>query len=499
MTMNFTFDEIKAKTAGLTIRNQCYVDGKFVDAASGKTYDCIDPANGKTITQIPFCESEDVDSVVAVARKAFEDGRWANLKPSDRKKILLRWADLMEAHATELEILETIDTGKTITDSNTVDIPLALDAIRWSAEAIDKVYGKVSPTGRFAVGTTTHEPLGVVAAIMPWNFPLYMAAWKLGPILATGNSMILKPAELTPLTSIRVAELATEAGIPDGVLNVLTGYGDAVGEPLSLHPDVDCISFTGSTAVGRKILKYSADSNMKRVSLECGGKSPAIIMPDADLDLAAEVAAWGTFYNMGECCDALSRMIVHESVKDEVLEKAIKIAKGIKVGDPLDPTSNNGAIVDGKQLDRIMNYIDSGKSQGAKIATGGNRILTETGGYFLEPTIFDEVDNKMTIAQEEIFGPVISTITFKDTEEAINIANDSCYGLCASIFTNDLNTTHSMAKALKVGAVWVNCFDAGDMSVPHGGYKLTGIGRDRSLSALDKYCEAKVTWIKLPE
>ena len=496
--LDFTFDEIKAKVADLNIRNQSYVDGKFVDAADGKTYSCINPSNGQTITKIPDCSSEDVDRVVAAARRAFEDGRWADMTPADRKKILLKWTDLMEAHATELEILETIDTGKTISDSNNTDIPLALDAIRWSAEAIDKVYGQVAPSGKYAVGTITREPLGVVAAIMPWNFPLYMAAWKLGPILATGNSMILKPAELTPLTSIRVAELATEAGLPDGVLNVITGYGESVGMPLGLHPGVDCVSFTGSAEVGRLIMKYSADSNMKRVSLECGGKSPAIIMQDADLDLAAEVAAWGTFYNMGECCDALSRMIVHESVKDEVVECAVSIAKNITVGDPLDPASHNGAIVDDVQLDRIMSYIDSGKSEGAKIATGGNRILTDTGGYFVEPTIFDEVDNKMTIAQEEIFGPVISTISFSDTEEAVRIANDSAYGLVASLFTNDLNTTHSVSKALKVGAVWVNCFDAGDMTVPHGGYKLSGIGRDRSLYALEKYCEQKVTWIKLP-
>ncbi len=498
MSAALSLDSIKSQAEGLSYRSQAFIDGKYVDAASGQTFDCVSPANGKALAQVAACDAEDVDRAVAAARRAFEDGRWRDEAPAERKKTLQKFADLIESHATELALLETLDMGKPIRDSANIDIPAAANCIRWYAEAIDKVYDEIAPTPADSVAMITREPLGVVGAVVPWNFPLLMAVWKIGPALATGNSIIVKPAEQSPLTMIRVAELAAEAGIPDGVLGVLPGFGETAGQALGRHMDVDCVAFTGSAEVGKYFLKYAGESNMKRVSLECGGKTPNIVMADApDLDAAATAAAWGIFFNQGEVCNAGSRLLVEESVKDRLLDKVMEVGKAMRVGDPLDPATQIGAIVDDNQLDRIMGYIDEGRKEGAKLAMGGERILAESGGYYVEPTVFDDVRNDMTIAQEEIFGPVLSTITFREPEEALEIANDTIYGLAAAIWTRDINKAMKAAKRLRAGSVWVNCFDAGDMTMPFGGYKQSGFGRDKSLHAMEKYTQLKSTWIQL--
>ncbi|MEE8187674.1 MAG: aldehyde dehydrogenase [Kiloniellales bacterium] len=498
MSAVLSLDTLKSQADGLSYRSQAFIDGAYVDAADGKTFDCVSPIDGKTLAQVAACDKEDVDRAVAAARRAFEDGRWRNYAPAKRKKILLKLAELIEQHATELALLETLDMGKPIRDSSNIDIPASAGCIRWYAEAIDKVYDEIAQTPADTVAMITREPMGVCAAVVPWNFPLLMAVWKIGPALATGNSLIVKPAEQSPLTMIRVAELAAEAGVPDGVLGVLPGFGETAGQALGLHMDVDCVAFTGSAEVGKYFMKYSGESNMKRVSLECGGKTPNIVMADApDLDAAATAAAWGIFFNQGEVCNAGSRLLVEESVKDRLLEKVMEVGKGMRVGDPLDPETEMGAIVDDTQLDRIMGYIDIGQKEGATLSMGGKRLMAESGGYYVQPTIFDKVNNQMTIAREEIFGPVLSTITFKEPEEAIEIANDTMFGLAAAVWTRDINKALKSAKALRAGSVWVNCFDAGDNTVPFGGYKQSGFGRDKSLHAMEKYTELKTTYIQL--
>ncbi|EXF43121.1 aldehyde dehydrogenase family protein [Pseudomonas sp. BAY1663] len=450
------------------------------------------------LAQVASCEQADAERAVASARAAFEAGVWAKLAPARRKAVMIRFADLLEANREELALLETLDMGKPIGDSLAVDVPGAARALRWSGEAIDKLYDEVAATPHDQLGLVTREPVGVVAAIVPWNFPLMMACWKLGPALASGNSVVLKPSEKSPLTALRIARLAIEAGIPAGVLNVLPGYGHTVGKALALHMNVDTLVFTGSTRVAKQLMIYAGESNMKRVWLEAGGKSPNIVFADApDLQAAAQAAASAIAFNQGEVCTAGSRLLVERSIKARFLPMVVEALKMWRPGNPLDPATNVGALVDTQQLNSVLGYIDAGREAGAQVLVGGQRTLEETGGLYVEPTIFDGVDNAMKIAQEEIFGPVLSVITFDSAEEAIAIANDTPYGLAAAVWTADLSRAHRTARALRAGSVWVNQYDGGDMTAPFGGFKQSGNGRDKSLHAFDKYTELKATWIQL--
>ncbi len=483
--------------AGLQLEGRAFVDGAYVPALSGETFDSINPATGKTLGAIAAGNAADVEAAVRSARRAFESGVWSKMSPSDRGRRLVRFADLVEKHARELALLETLDMGKPISDSLSVDLPLSITCLRWFGEAADKVYDEIAPTPGSAVAMMRRAPLGVVAAVVPWNFPLMMACWKIAPILAAGNTVVLKPAEQSSYSAIRIAALAIEAGIPEGVLNVVPGKGETVGRALGLHPDVDCVAFTGSTEVGKLFMQYSGQSNLKRVGLECGGKSPNIIFADApDLKAAAVAAAWGIFYNQGEVCNAGSRLLVEQSVRDEVVEIVVETGKAMRVGDPLDPATQIGALGDTKQASRVMEYIAIGRREGARLVSGGTRP-SNLSDCFIEPTVFDTVLPEMKIAKEEIFGPVLSVMSFNDEDEAVRIANDTIYGLAAGLWTRDVNRTFRVSDKLQAGVVWVNCFDHGHISSPFGGFKQSGFGRDKSLHALDKYTDIKTTWINL--
>ncbi len=408
------------------------------------------------------------------------------------------FAELLRANRDELALTETLDMGKPIADSLSVDVPSTANCIQWYAEAVDKIYDEVAPTGRDSLALITREPLGVVGAIVPWNFPMIMAAWKLGPILAAGNSIVLKPSEKSSLTALRMAELALEAGLPPGVFNVVTGFGHTAGKALASHMDVDGIAFTGSTATGKLVMGYAAQSNLKRVSLECGGKSPNIVMADCrDVQRAARAAAYAIFFNQGEMCSAGSRLVVHESLKDQMLEEVAKVGLELAPGDPLDPATKLGAIVDAGQMQRVLQYIDAGRADGARLAFGGAQVRKDSGGCYIEPTAFEGVRSDMRIAREEIFGPVLAVLTFRDEAEAIAIANDTAYGLAAAVWTQGLNAAHRMSRAIRAGMVYVNCYDADDITVPFGGFRQSGMGRDKSLHAFDKFTELKTTWIDL--
>ncbi|WP_135078475.1 aldehyde dehydrogenase [Terasakiella sp. SH-1] len=486
------------RAANLQFTSQAFIDGNYVDAASGKMFDCISPIDGRTLTSIAACGEEDVNRAVKAARAAVNDERWSGLAPTERKKILLHFADLIEANGDDLALLETLDMGKPISDALAIDVPATVRSFRWYAEAIDKIYDEVAPTAPNFHATITREPIGICAIVVPWNFPMIMAAWKLAPALAAGNSIILKPAEQSSLTAIRLAALAAEAGIPDGVFNVIPGMGVEAGKAIGLHMDIDGVFFTGSTQVGKFFQQYSGQSNLKHVGLECGGKTGHIILDSCQrLDDAATAATFGIFFNQGEMCTAGSRLIIHEKVKDQVLDKMQSIASTITPGNPLDTHTSMGAMVDHEHTENVMRYINVGKEE-ANLLIGGNQVSPVEGGCYIEPTIFDKVDNSThRIAREEIFGPVLSVITVKSAEEAIRVANDSIYGLAAGIWSDDINVLHKSARALKAGVVYANCYDCDDITTPFGGYKQSGIGRDKSLHAFDKYTELKSTWLKL--
>lgn len=488
-----TTAEYVALAQGLSLPTQAFIDGASHPALSGKTFETTNPATGAHIAHIAACDSSDVDVAVAAARAAFEDGRWHKLSPNERKHTLLRFAQLLADNARELSVLESIDSGKPIRECEKVDIPESIHTIRWHAELIDKIYDSTAPVGSDAMTLVVREPIGVVGLVLPWNFPLLMLAWKIGPSLAAGCSIVVKPAAETTLTALRVAQLAHEAGIPAGVFNVVPGSGRDVGEPIGRHMDVDMVSFTGSTATGRRFLAYAGESNLKRIVLECGGKNPAVVMNDAeDLDAVAQHVVNGAFWNMGENCSASSRLIVQADVKDALLERIAHHLRDWKLGDPLDPENRLGSMVSRAHFDKVRSYLDHAAREKLSVLTGGNTH----GDIFVEPTVVDGVSPDDLLFREEIFGPVLAVTTFETIDEAIALANDSIYGLAASAYTGSLKSAVRLAREIRAGVVTVNCFGEGDVTTPFGGYKQSGFGgRDKSQWAHDQYTEIKTIWI----
>jgi acyl-CoA reductase-like NAD-dependent aldehyde dehydrogenase len=481
----------------LKIDGRPVIGGRRVEGLSGEQFDCISPVHGKSLGSVTRGQAADIDAAVASARAAFDDGRWAKRPPAARKRVLLKFADLIMAAKEELALLETLDMGKPIQYSLAVDVPSAARCIAWYAEAVDKIYDEIAPTGPNALALIQREPMGVIGAIVPWNYPLIMSAWKLGPALAAGNSVVLKPSEKSPLTALRLAELALEAGLPEGVFNVVPGFGAEAGEALALHMDVDAVGFTGSTRVGRKMLEYAGRSNLKRVYNELGGKSAFLVFPDFDdLKRAAQTVAGSMFFNQGESCNAPSRVLVHEEIADEFMALVAAEAPKYQAGDPLAAATVMGALVDEGQLRTVLGYIESGVQEGARVLVGAKQSRQDSGGYFVEPTVF-EAQPQMKIAREEIFGPVMSVLRFKDEAQAVTMANDSPYGLQASVWSSHIDRAHRVARALRAGTVHVNQYDEDDMTVPFGGFKQSGNGRDKSLHAFDKYTELKTTWLRI--
>lgn len=486
------------RAAALEIDGRAFINGERVHARSAARFDCISPVDGRKLAEVARCDLADVDAAVAAARAAFEDRRWAAKAPAERKRVLIRFADLMLEHRDELALLETLDMGKPIRYSRSVDVQLAQNCIRWYGEAVDKLYDQVAPSPEDSLALITREPVGVVAAVTPWNYPMLMAAWKIGPALAAGNSLILKPSEKAPLTALRLAELAFEACLPPGVFNVLPGYGEEAGRALGLHMDVDCIAFTGSTRTGKQIVQMAGQSNLKRAWTELGGKSANIVCADCpDLDAAVAAAVGSLYFNQGESCNAPSRLFVEASIKDAFLEKALALVPDFAPGDPLDEATVMGAIVDAVQMKTVLGYIASGQEEGARLLAGGTQTRVESGGLYVAPTLFDGVDAGMRIAREEIFGPVLSVLSFTELDEAVRQANATPYGLAAAVWTSDMSKAIRTSRALRAGTVHVNQYDNDDITVPFGGYKQSGNGRDKSLHAFDKYTELKTTWIQV--
>lgn len=497
MLLDRDVTEIAALAGALQIETRAFIDGEYRAGAAELSFPVENPATGKAIADVTWCTEVDVDAAVVSARRAFEDGRWSRRSPRDRKRVLLRFADLIDEHREELALLECLDTGKPIRDAFTADVAKSAEMTRWYAEAVDKLYDQVAPTQPDVLAVVRREPLGVIGCVTPWNFPLYQAAYKLGPVLATGNSLILKPAEQTPLSTIRIAALAVEAGLPPGVLNVVPGDGPGTGAALGRDPDVDCLAFTGSTDTARRFLRYAAESNAKKVCVEAGGKSPHIVFPDIDdLDRVAEAAVWGIFYNQGQVCSAGSRLLVHRRIKDALVDAILRRVAALRIGDPLDPRTQLGSLISAEQQRRVLGYIEHGLTEGAQLLTGGREVLVESGGHYIAPTIFDQVTNDMTIAQEEIFGPVLAVIAFDEVDEAVRLANDTIYGLGAGLWTRDIDLALETAARLRAGQVWINNYDGSDWSVPWGGFKQSGTARDKGFHAVDEYTASKTTWIQ---
>ncbi len=492
-----TIKDWTSDAANLEIESRAFINGRYEDALTGETRATFSPATGQKLADVSNCGIEDADRAVEVARTAFESGVWAAMAPADRKAVLVRWAQLIEDHEDEIALLECLDAGKPIADTLGGDVTSAARTIRWSGEAIDKVYDQISPTPANSLALVQRLPLGVVAAIVPWNFPLTTTAWKLAPSLATGNSVILKPASNTPLSALRIAGLASEAGLPDGVLQVLPGPGGSLGRHLALHDDIDGLTFTGSTEVGKQLMQYAGESNLKRTFLELGGKSPNIVFADANLEKAAKLAAVAVFFNGGQTCTAGTRLIVEESIREQFVAMVVAHSKDWMPGNPLDPATAMGPMIDAGQLQTVADYVDIGREEGASLMAGGNQVMMDSGGSYHEPTIFNGVNNGMRIAREEIFGPVMSVIGFKDAAEAVAIANDSIYGLAGAVWSNNINTALKVAAAVRVGTMGINNYFGGDMTVPFGGFKQSGNGRDKSMHAFDDYTELKTTWIEL--
>jgi aldehyde dehydrogenase (NAD+) len=471
------------------------INNHWISSVSGKTFATINPSTGEEICQVAEADAADVEKAVQAARAAFDHGPWRKTPASERGRLLNRLADLIERNADELAQLESLDNGKPVAIAKAVDVAATVSCYRYFAGWADKVQGKTIPIDGEYFCYTRHEPIGVVGQIIPWNFPMLMQAWKLAPALATGNTVVMKPAEQTPLTALRIGELIVEAGFPEGVVNLLPGYGPTAGAALANHMDVDKVAFTGSTEVGHLIMEAAAKSNLKRVTLELGGKSPNIIFADTDLDEAVEGAHFGLFFNHGQCCCAGSRVFVEQKIYDEFVQKSGDRAKRRTVGDPFDPKTEQGPQVDEAQFDKVMGYIDAGRSEGAKLVCGGERVGDR--GYFIQPTVFSDVQDDMKIAREEIFGPVMSIIPFKHVDEVVDRANRTPYGLAAAVWTRDIQKAHAVANSVRAGTVWVNCYNVLDARAPFGGFKQSGIGRELGEYGLQQYTEVKTVTVKL--
>ncbi|GLS25089.1 aldehyde dehydrogenase family protein [Marinibactrum halimedae] len=498
MTTPTTFEQWQTLAKNLQPETRAFINGEYQSAQSEKTFTRISPIDNQPLAEVARCDKADIDAAVACARKAFDQGVWKNQEPSERKQVLLRWAELIRENVQTLALLETLEVGKPIGDTQAVDVPGCANAISYYAEFADKLYDEIAPTGPHDQALIKRMPLGVIGAIVPWNYPLIIAGWKIGPALVLGNSVVLKPAEQSSLASIHLAKLAKEAGIPDGVFNVVPGLGEEAGKALSEHDDVDLIAFTGSTSVGRLIMETAAKTNLKRVALELGGKSPQIVMDDCDdLDAAASAIAWGIFYNAGQTCHAGSRLIVHKNIAQTLYEKVVEVANSLKQGHPLDPTTQIGVMVEAEHKAKVLEYIALGTQEGATLTLDGRQPDIDGAASdhgFIGPTLLTNASPDARISKEEIFGPVLVTTEIESEEEAIAIANDTDFGLAAAVWTSNIKCAHRMSEALRAGTVWINTYDRASMATPFGGFQQSGFGRDRSIHALDKYADLKTVW-----